>query len=160
MYFNNIPNVESNIVLNIVKIKATMGTETDDEKSVIRKIFADEGLNGELWIPKVKEHLKLENIILLKHVKRTAFKEFVDQIENPAEWTALMAIFKTIKSRRQYPENGAEKHPATSLLEKERDSAKADRTNILSKATEELEVHKTDGPDGFGTMSNKKEDMQ
>ena len=138
-----------------------MGSETDDEKVTIRKIFDDEGLNGDIWISKVKEHLKLDNITLLKHVKKKAFEEFVDQIENPVEQTALRVIFKSIKSRSQHPkEDEACEQAAKSLLEKERDSAKADSTNILSNATEELKAHETDVPDGFGTMSNKKEAMQ
>ena len=138
-----------------------MGSESDDEKTAITKIFDDEGLSGEKWIPKVKEHLKLDNIILLKHVEKRAYEEFVDQIKNPAEQAALRIIFKTIKSRRQHPEEDkACRQAAKSLLEKERDCAKADSTSILSKVTEELKAHKTDVPDGFGTMPNKTEAMQ
>ena len=139
-------------------MKATMGSECDDEKTAIRKIFDNEGLNGKTWIPKVKQYLKLDNIILLKHVKEKEFEEFVDQIENPAEITALRVIFKTIKSRRQHPEEDeACKQAAKSLLEKERGSAKVDSTSILSKVTEELKAHNTYVPDGFGTMPNRKE---
>ena len=139
-----------------------MGSESDDEKTAITKIFDDEGLSGEKWIPKVKEHLKLDNIILLKHVEKRACEEFVDQIKNPAEQAALRIIFRTIKSRRQHPEEDkACRQAAKSLLEKERDCAKADSTNILSKVTAELKTHnKTDVADGFGTMPNKTEAMQ
>ena len=126
----------------------------DDENTNIRKIFNDEGLNGHIWIPKVKEHLKLDNIVLLKHVEEGEFEEFVCQIEKPTEQRALRVIFKIIKSRKQHPEEDQ----AKSLLEKEMDSAKADSTNILSKVTEELKAHRTDSPDK--TMSNKKETMQ
>ena len=132
-----------------------MDSKIDDEKTAIRKIFDDEGLNGEIWFPRVKEHLKLDNITLLKHVKKGAFEEFVDQIKNPAEQTALRVIFKKVKSRSQHPEEDEASKQAT----KEGDNAKANSTNIMSKVTEELKAHKTYVPDGFGTMSNKKEAM-
>ena len=159
MYIGNVSNVEHRKALKTTKIKATMGSKTGDEKTAITKIFDDEGLNGEIWIPKVKEHLKLDNITLLKHVKKVAFEEFVDEIKNPAEKAALRIIFKTIKSRRQHPEEDKTcEQAAKSLLEQ--DSVKADTSNILSKVTEELKAHKKADPDGFGTMSNTKEAME
>ena len=133
-----------------------MGSETEDENTVIRKIFNDEGLNGEIWIPKVKEHLKLDNIVLLKHVEEGEFEEFVYQIEKPAEQKALRVIFKTIKSRKQHPEEDQAKN----LLDKEMTSAKTNSTSILSKVTEELKAHKTDAPDDNKPKSDKKDSMQ
>ena len=132
-------------------------TEPKDEKAVICKIISDEGLDTEIWIPKLKDQFKLKSIVLLKHVKEEDFEEFAEQIENSAEQAAIRKVFKSVKQRS---EDKSDQQNAGTLLDKMKENVKTGRSDIMTKLDKSKEGLKRKSPKEFGKMSSNVKSMK
>ena len=68
----------------------------DAESHVVAAIKAV-GLDDTVWVPKIQESLKLDNIGLLKSVDRVGFESFLQQVE-VSQRSALLEVYSQVSS--------------------------------------------------------------